>query len=86
MDITDYRNEIDRIDEELVRLFTKRLAVCDKIAEYKKEHGLAIHDEKREREKLAVIRNLAGDDAGEELTIELFEKIMELSVRRQETK
>lgn len=86
MDITGYRNKIDRIDEEIVRLFKERLEVCDRIAEYKKNHDIPIYDEKRECEKLALVSDFAKDEADKELTIELFKKIMELSKRRQQTK
>ncbi|MBR3971696.1 MAG: chorismate mutase, partial [Ruminococcus sp.] len=37
MSIQNFREEIDKIDEELVRLFNKRMNVIKEVAEYKKE-------------------------------------------------
>lgn len=51
-DLTNAREEIDAIDEELSALFTKRMALSKEIALYKKEHHLPIFDAKREREVL----------------------------------
>ena len=37
MNMDDYRNQINDIDKEIVKLFTERMAVAGKIGEYKKE-------------------------------------------------
>ena len=50
MDISDYRKEIDMIDNELVKLFERRLEVVTKVGEYKKENNLPILNESREVE------------------------------------
>ena len=42
MDITELRNQIDGIDDQLVALFGQRMAVAAQIAEYKKENNLPI--------------------------------------------
>ena len=42
MDINELRQEIDRIDDQLVRLFAQRMDVSVKIADYKKEQNLPI--------------------------------------------
>ena len=50
VDIKKLRNEIDSIDDELVRLFEKRMTIASKVAEYKRENGIAVSDRSRERE------------------------------------
>ena len=35
-DLERYRDEIDEIDSEIVRLFEKRMKVSEEVAEYKK--------------------------------------------------
>lgn len=50
MDINNLRNEIDSIDDELVRLFERRMNVAAEIAEYKRANGLAVSDRGRERQ------------------------------------
>ena len=38
-DLQQYRHEIDRIDNEIVRLFEERMEVCEKVARYKIQTG-----------------------------------------------
>ena len=52
MNLNELRLEIDKIDNELVRLFEQRMSVAAQIAEYKIENQLPVFDPKREREKL----------------------------------
>ena len=47
--LNDARAEIKRIDKETARLFEERMCAAKKIAEYKKEHGLPVFDEKQEK-------------------------------------
>ena len=42
MELKDLRTEIDKIDDELVRLFGARMEIAAQIADYKKEHNLPI--------------------------------------------
>ena len=62
MDLKDYREKIDWIDDEILRLFKERMDVSCEIALYKKELGLPVRDAARESEKLDVM----GEKAGEE--------------------
>ena len=55
MELKEYREQIDRIDEELVRLFQERMKVSAAIGQYKKENGLPVLDRSREREKLSAL-------------------------------
>ena len=52
MDLTELRRQIDGIDDQLVQLFCRRMALCAQVAEYKKANGLPILMPAREREKL----------------------------------
>ena len=40
MDIEELRDQIDKIDSEIVRLYTERMAVSSQIADYKRENNL----------------------------------------------
>ncbi|MBI4144052.1 chorismate mutase [Candidatus Woesearchaeota archaeon] len=44
------RKQINRIDDDLLRLIASRLRVAKKIGIYKKKHNLPVRDVKRERE------------------------------------
>ncbi len=47
-DLENMRFEIDQINTEIVSSISKRINIAKKIANYKKDHGLSIIDEKRE--------------------------------------
>ena len=47
-ELEQYRQEIDRIDGELVQLFLERMAVTGKVGEYKQRAGIPVLDAGRE--------------------------------------
>lgn len=49
MDLTEVRKQIDGIDEELTRLFVKRMELSKEVAEIKKKNGLNVLNSERER-------------------------------------
>jgi len=51
-DLNELRNKMDKIDNELVRLFEQRMEVSGEIAHYKQMHNLQIYDPSREQEKI----------------------------------
>ena len=82
MDLKDLRNEIDKIDDELVALFVRRMEIAGQVAAYKKEHDLPIFVPAREQEKLADVAKKAG--AGmEDYVCKLYAAIFELSRAHQ---
>lgn len=48
MDLEDYRQEIDRVNREIVDAVSRRMNVVEEIGEYKKQNGMEIKDEGRE--------------------------------------
>lgn len=80
------RQEIDRIDEELSRLFLRRLDVAAQIGQHKQQLGLPGLDQRRE---LQVIRNASArtEDGGRKMELaKLYENILALSRREQRLK
>lgn len=78
MDITELRAEIDKVDEELVKLFCARMELSAKVADYKRERNLPIYVPAREREILQEVAAKAGPElAG--YTRSLYSAIFELS-------
>lgn len=51
-DLNKLREEINKIDEQLLDLIAQRIGVVKAVGEYKKERGLPIVDKKREEELL----------------------------------
>ena len=82
MDLNDYRKEIDRIDDQFIALFAKRMETAEKIAEYKKANGLRVLDARREKEKMREILDKTPDDLREYVS-SLYSLIFELSRSRQ---
>lgn len=60
MDLVKLRHEIDQIDNELIRLFTRRMDIVFDVAKYKQATGMAVFDRSREREILSRIAEAAG--------------------------
>lgn len=78
MDILELRKEIDKIDSELIQLFSERMKIASGIAQYKKENNMPVLDTKREREKLADVIDKASDDM-KDYTAVLYSLLFELS-------
>lgn len=78
MDLNELRMEIDKIDDELVRLFVQRMEVSARIGDYKKAHNLPILVPERELQKLQDVAQKAGADM-EVYTRVLYSMLFELS-------
>ncbi len=51
--LEEARKIIDRVDREMARLFVERMGAAVMVAEYKRDHGLEILDQRREDEIIA---------------------------------
>ena len=58
-DLLQCRDDIDRIDNEIIRLLTERMDVANDIAKYKLEKNQPITDAQREHSKLVTLREKA---------------------------
>lgn len=83
MDLGDLRNQIDGIDEQIVRLYEERMEVCAKVAEYKIENGKKVFDKAREDDKISRLKALTHNDFNRHGVEELFEQIMSMSRKMQ---
>ncbi len=79
------RAEIARIDEEMARLFEKRMKEVERIAAYKKENGLPIRDPGREDVLLSRGRSLIRDAAVEEQYVAFMHRVLDVSCAYQKT-
>ncbi|MGN8630951.1 prephenate dehydratase [Blautia sp. HCP3S3_G3] len=83
IDLLDCRREIDEIDNEIIRLFEKRMKVCEDVAEYKIATGKKVLDPEREHSKIQALREKAHGDFNALGAQELFQQIMAISRKRQ---
>lgn len=83
MDLTDLREQIDVIDQQIVELYERRMDISRQVAEYKIETGKKVFDKEREEEKLRKVKSLTSDEFGRHGVEELFEQIMSMSRKLQ---
>lgn len=81
-ELSELRQEIDRIDAEIFRLFSERAEVSGDVAAYKREHGMRVFDPARERAKVADAASRAPEDLATYAQV-LMELLMEASRSRQ---
>ena len=77
MDIEDWRNEIDRIDENLVALLNRRSICAIEIARIKREQGLPIYSAERESSVLNHVVDVNSGPLGVDAVRRLFERIID---------
>ncbi|MBO5287591.1 MAG: chorismate mutase [Clostridia bacterium] len=73
------RKIINEVDKEMAALFEKRMEASALVAKYKKEHGLSILDEAREREVINKNSTLVTEGEIREYYIQFLKEIMSLS-------
>ena len=78
MDLNELRNQIDGIDGEILKLFSRRMEVCKEVAEYKKANNLPVMQGGREKQVIENIRNKAPEGL-EDGAAMLFQNIMDIS-------
>ena len=83
MDLTELREQIDKIDAGIVELYEKRMDVSRQVAEYKIENGKQVFDKTREEEKLRKVMGLTHNEFNSHGVEELFEQIMSMSRKLQ---
>lgn len=82
-DLLVLRDEIDKIDRQMVELFEKRMEICGEVAEYKINTGKKVLDRERELSKLQVLGELAHSDFNRHGVTELFQQVMAMSRKLQ---
>ena len=78
MELNNYREHLDTIDKELLRLFTERMAIAGEIAQWKQQNSMPVLDLRREKEKLRAMEEMSPEDL-KEYSVSLFSLMMELS-------
>lgn len=83
IDLLELRDEIDKIDKQIVDLFLQRMEICSKVAEYKINTGKQVLDTKREKEKIEKVKSYVDDEFMKHGVEELFTQIMAMSRKLQ---
>jgi len=76
--LDDLRDDIDRVDEVLVRLLNERARVACEIGQIKKAQGIEVYQPEREKQVLEHVRSIASEGPlGAEAIARLFERIID---------
>lgn len=78
MDLNALRNEIDKLDRQILDSFRHRMDLCRSVALYKKENGMQIFQKDREKAIIKKVRSEAPEDL-KGATAALFTEIMDIS-------
>lgn len=81
--LLELRGQLDEIDEQIVELYERRMAICEQVGEIKIEAGRKIFDKQREKEKLVAVTANVADDFNKKGISELFEQLMSMSRKLQ---
>jgi chorismate mutase len=84
--LEELRNEVDAIDEELVRLIAKRLRIVREIARFKVENGIKLLDTQREFKVVEKVKRLSQELGVDPEYIETIFKIIMLLCLREEVR
>ena len=79
MDLDSIRQEIDQIDDQIIKLLEERMHLVEDVVAYKKASGKAILDTKREEAIFEKVRNRVSNKKYEETIVETFSDILKRS-------
>ena len=80
----EYRQEIDKIDEEILKLYERRMDVITKIGEFKQSNSLSAYDPDRETEVLEKVFEGTSNHAYADGAAQLFITLMQIGCEYQE--
>ena len=81
MTIDEIRQEIDRIDSDLLRIFNKRAKLALQIGEIKKVSGLPVYDPAREKKIFQRMKDNNPGPLDDQAIVRLFERVIDESRR-----
>ena len=79
MDLDNIRQEIDKIDDQIVQLLEERMHLVEGVVAYKKASGKTILDTKREEVIFEKVKNRVGNKKYEDTIVETFSDILKRS-------
>ena len=79
MDLDRIRQEIDQIDDQILKLLEERMHLVEGVVAYKKASGKPILDTKREEAIFEKVRSRVSNKKYEETIVETFSDILKRS-------
>ena len=84
MDLNSIRQEIDQIDDQIVKLLEERMYLVEQVVTYKKASGKPILDTKREEVIFKKVRSRVSNKNYQETIVATFSDILKRSRDYQE--
>ncbi len=81
--LDELRQQLDQVDDQIVKLYEQRMDLCAQVGEYKIENGMKVVDRDREREKLTDVMGKVSTDFNRKGIRELFQQLMAMSRKLQ---
>ena len=81
--LQELRTQLDRVDNEIVRLYEERMQLCEQVGEYKVQTGKKVFDRQREKEKLQDVARKVSTDFNKKGVQELYQQLMSMSRKLQ---
>jgi chorismate mutase len=78
MEIADWRNKIDSLDEQIVRLLSERAAAAVAIGDIKRSHSAPIYEPDRERTVYEHVRSVNPGPLTPPQLQDIYERIMDV--------
>jgi chorismate mutase/prephenate dehydrogenase len=82
VELNALRDQIDEVDQQMIKLLARRLALIEKVGEVKSQHGLPIYAPEREAAMLAARREEAEKQG---VPAQLIEDILRRTMRESYT-
>ena len=84
MDIAEWRQAVDMLDQEMVKLINKRASVAHEIGRLKRAAGMPIYEPAREKAVLANVKKANQGPLDDHDLISIFERIMDMMRKIQQ--
>lgn len=78
MEIADWRDKIDQLDEQIVRLLSERAAAAVAIGDLKRQSAAAIYEPQREQQVFEHVRRVNPGPLTDAQLQDLYERIMDV--------
>ena len=78
MDITEWRRHIDKMDEQIVVLISKRAEAAKAIGELKREKALPVYEPQREKDVFEHVKKLNPGPLADAELIHVYERIIDV--------
>lgn len=82
-ELEELRNQLDEVDDQIVKLYEQRMRICEEVGEYKISSGKKVFDRQREHDKLQDVAGKVSTEFNKKGIQELYQQLMSMSRKLQ---